>query len=76
MWCLQPELIEESKLIYSAIPLPEGDSNIGRIARHERSKAFQDDSANDSELQVIFCCAAFIYNLRFRVAYLHDMCNI
>ncbi|CAL8465021.1 g4556 [Coccomyxa elongata] len=47
----QPELIEESKLIYSAIPLPEGDSNIGRIARHERSKAFQDDSANDSELQ-------------------------
>ncbi|BDA50615.1 probable CCR4-NOT transcription complex subunit 3 at N-terminal half [Coccomyxa sp. Obi] len=46
-----PELIEESKLIYSAIPLPEGDSTIGRIARHERSKAFQDDSANDTELQ-------------------------
>ncbi len=44
---VQPTLIEETKTIYDAIPLPEIDSNVGRIARHERAKTFQDDSAKD-----------------------------
>lgn len=39
-------------LTYEGMSLPEIDSNIGRIARHDRIKAFQDDSANDGDSHV------------------------